>query len=223
MSGGFSLSMLLHCPTCRSPIDASLLPPGTMASCPHCHGLFQVPPAVTHLPEVEAGPRIEPLAAPPLEDPPGGLGGTLAWAVLFVCLVAVIGGGSGYLAFRFVQAREQGPAPAAVTPEPAFNPDTVKAWREVGHWSNLGQMRTSPFRTTNSRWRIHWTANPVEPDNPDNFAIIVTDRSGKQLQTPVSIVGAGDDTAYVSIKPGVYVVEVFTINTRWTLTVEEPE
>lgn len=217
--------MLLHCPTCRSPIDAGLLPPGSMATCPHCHGLFQVPPSVTHTPAIEPSPQIE-LAVPQQpEEPPGGMGGTIAWTLLFLCLIAVIGGGSGYLAYRFVQAQERPHAgqPPTVVEEPVEEPDPNARWRTLGHWSGTGQISTPPFRTTAPRWRIRWNATPLDNDNPDNFAITVSDISGKQLKTPVSIVGAGDATAYVTTKPARHVLEILTFNTRWEVSVEEPE
>ena len=66
-------------------------------------------------------------------------------------------------------------------------------------------------------------AKPRDAATADNFALNVADGTGKQVKTPVSIVGGGSDTAYVNTRPGFYRVEVFTFDTDWELAIEEPE
>jgi hypothetical protein len=209
--------MLLHCPTCHAQIEAGPLSPGATASCPVCQGVFEVPG--------EATPTSN-LTAPPAKDSAdtseaaGSLVTTLGWAFLFMCLFALVGAGSGYLVFRFAQSRELRPAPVLTTPESDL--DASLTWRQVGRWSGVGMGQTPPLRMTNRRWRIQWSAAPLMPENADNFAIHVCDLGGKQLQTPVSIVGGGGDMAYISAPPGRYKLEIFTFETRWEVTVEEP-
>jgi hypothetical protein len=150
--------------------------------------------------------------ATPATAPPAGAPAAPEAAAIFA-----------YLVFRYVQSRE------AVAPEanPATSveveADPVAAWRPIGHWRGLGEQRTPAFRTTSPRWRIHWRAAPRDASNPDNFAVHVIDPGGKQLHTPVSIVGAGSNTAYLSTRPGRYLLEIFTLDTEWEVTVEEPE
>jgi hypothetical protein len=219
--------MLVNCPSCRRTIEAAALPAGAAASCPFCRAVFQVP--------AEGGPAaptvVLPRAAAAQPQPddesetePGGWAGTLGWSLVFMVLFALIGAGSGYLVFRWAQSRQTRAAPVTTgTSKSETAADAQLTWRKIGHWSGVGAQRTPPLRTTSPRWRVQWSATPLAPDNPDNFAIHVCDLRGRQLQTPVSIVGAGSDTAYVSTAPGRYALEVFTFDTRWEITVEEPQ
>lgn len=216
--------MLVNCPTCQATIDVGPLEGGSTASCPFCQGLFQVPAA----PPAEAipDPVILRDESPPTErdvfpDKPSSSMGLIA---LLLTAFALIGAGSGYLAFQLTQAQEGAPAAAAKQAEAAeTEDDRVAAWRTLGHWRGAGQQRTPAFRTTSSRLRLQWTAKPRDPQNADNFAIHLIDGAGRQLHTPVSIVGAGSDTAYVSARPGRYMLEILAFDTDWEVTVEEPE
>jgi hypothetical protein len=208
------MTMLVECPNCHAQIDAGPLPPGATASCPLCQGVFQTP--------LEAPAAQDTAAKDVIDDPQptGSLAGTLGWAFLFMCLFALVGAGSGYLVFRFAESRQPRRTPDLTAAQREADANTT--WRALGHWSGVGMKRTPPIRATSSRWRIHWSASPLSPETSDNFALHVCDLSGKQLQTPVSIVGSGNDTATVTLTPGRYVLEIFTFETRWEVTVEEP-
>lgn len=217
--------MLVNCPTCRATIDVAALDPGSTASCPYCQGLFQVPaaPAAAAL----ADTVIVHEQSPPLGErdaTPGEPSSKVGLIVLLLAAFALIGAGSGYLVVRLSQSPENIPNAAAKRAEAAAaEDDRVASWRTLGHWRGAGQQRTPAFRTTSSKLRLLWNAKPRDPQNADNFAIHLIDGGGRQLHTPVSIVGAGGDTAYVGARPGRYMLEILAFDTDWEVTVEAPE
>lgn len=217
--------MLVNCPTCSATVDVGPLPPGSTASCPYCQGLFQVPAAQVVMAGAETPVGFDrPSSVDEGQETPAKPASRLGMMLLLLAVFAVVGGGSGYLAFHLIQSRDRVPAAATKQIEAGENEaDLVAAWRTLGHWRGAGQQRTPLFRTSNSRLRVLWIAMPRDPQNADNFAIHLIDGAGRQLHTPVSIVGAGNDTAYVSARPGRYMLEILTFDTDWEVTIEEPE
>lgn len=218
--------MLVNCPTCQATVDVGPLEPGTTASCPFCQGLFQVPSAPP------AAAVADPVIMHNVAQPAVGLeasslepSSSIGLILLLLTAFALIGAGSGYLAFQLFQSEKKVvPAAAPKRAEAAeTETDRVASWRMLGHWRGAGQQRTPAIRTTSSRLRVLWSAKPRDPQIADNFAIHLIDGAGRQLHTPVSIVGAGSDTAYVSAKPGRYMLEILAFDTEWEVTVEEPE
>ena len=224
--------MIVHCPTCNAQVSVAGLPPGSLATCPVCHTVFQLPSAAagadaaptalaplagTAAPEqlaVSTAPQ-QPPAEPTSVHSYAELARPVAYAIIFGALIACTVG----TAFWVFDRREERRPTDALGEEPA---DRSRTWRVVQRFSGVESGRTRQFRIFSSRWRVHWAAESLG-QSKNNFAVIVADPAGTQLSTAVSIVGGGSDVAYVHTQPGRYCLEILAIDTRWEITIEESD
>jgi hypothetical protein len=85
-------------------------------------------------------------------------------------------------------------------------------WKTVATWTVRGAKSTESFETISPVWRVSWKLR-------GRVAIYVKNVDGKVVQT---MMGEGADSSFVRVPPGSFYLEVNTVGTEATITVEEP-
>jgi hypothetical protein len=102
--------------------------------------------------------------------------------------------------------------------EPTIIPPAESAWTEVASWHGTGTKITEKFVIMGQEWRVSWGFNS---GSPEFSSIWVFEAQGQRLTAVANVRGTAAGVSYLHFGPGQYYLTIDTVESRWSVRVEE--